>query len=140
MNGNFLFDSSKFQFDLQGAQLFRPHLNVRLVWLETVRFNLKEVSSRFQVRETESAIFCRHRRQFCVGLLIDQSHFHSGQLSAARFLNFSSHASVLLPQKKNREHHKYEKQAECETPGDGENCAAIPGKKAAHTSVAAARV
>ena len=125
-NGNFLFDSSKFQFDLQETQLFRPHLNVRLVRLEPVRVNLKEVSSWCQIRETEFAIFCRHRLQFCVGFLIDQSHFDFGQLSAARILNFSSHASVLPPHKKDREHHKCEKQAECETQGGGENCAAIP--------------
>src|SRR5204863_9976025 len=58
---DFLFHGFQFQLDSQGVQLFRTHLDVRLIWLEPARFNLKEVSSGCQIREAESAIFCRYR-------------------------------------------------------------------------------
>ena len=70
-NDDFLFHGFQLQLNLQGVQLFRPHLNVRLVWLEPARLNLKEVSSRCQIREAESAIFCCHRLLFRVHLFID---------------------------------------------------------------------
>src|SRR5947208_11320877 len=70
-NDDFLFHGFQLQLNLQGVQLFRSHLNVRLVWLEPARFNLKEVSSKCQIREAESAIFCSHRLLFRVRLFID---------------------------------------------------------------------
>src|SRR2546430_17097118 len=41
-NDDFLFHGFQLQLNLQGVQLFRPHLNVCLVWLEPARLRSEE--------------------------------------------------------------------------------------------------